>query len=132
MITYGIRTNADRVAVEFHAKADLLPGQMARAVSHGAQIIKGSIISFASGRPGPEIVTSAYVNSWGVKMRMAGMGASAEIGTNSEQGYRLEYGFHDTDSLGRHYAQPPFPHVEPGLAAALPTVMIVMEKVVLL
>jgi hypothetical protein len=37
------------------------------------------------------------------------------IGTDLPYGRRLEFGFTGTDSLGRNYAQPPFPHVQPAL-----------------
>jgi hypothetical protein len=37
------------------------------------------------------------------------------MGTEEHQGARLEFGFTGVDSLGRHYTQPPFPHVQPAL-----------------
>ncbi|MEV0446303.1 hypothetical protein AB0I46_46175, partial [Streptomyces spectabilis] len=40
----------------------------------------------------------------------------AEVGTNAPQGRRLEFGFVGVDSLGRHYNQPPFPHLGPAVA----------------
>lgn len=33
--------------------------------------------------------------------------------TDAQQAKGLEYGFVGVDSLGRHYRQPPFPHVAP-------------------
>ncbi|RSO40609.1 hypothetical protein DMH15_14715 [Streptomyces sp. WAC 06725] len=44
----------------------------------------------------------------------------AEVGTSAPQGRRLESGFVGADSLGRHYAQPPFPHLGPAVDQAGP------------
>lgn len=125
----GVVLNDGRLGLQFQAKANVIPGQVAKATAHAAQVIKGSILSFASGRPGPNEVTGKYKGSWGVKLRFAGPAADAEIGTNEPYGFRLEKGYHETDSLGREYDQPPFPHVEPGIGAAIPTVMIVLGTV---
>lgn len=43
--------------------------------------------------------------------------AESLIGTTAPQGRRLEFGFTGTDRLGRHYNQPPYPHVAPALDA---------------
>jgi hypothetical protein len=62
----------------------------------------------ASGRPGPNIVTGRYVNSF--------MIVGHKVVNPSPQTYRLEYGFIGRDALGRRYAQPPYPHFRPALA----------------
>ncbi|MFJ8310970.1 MULTISPECIES: hypothetical protein [unclassified Streptomyces] len=46
----------------------------------------------------------------------------AETGSNGPQARPLKYGFAGTDSLGRRYAQPRFPHVGPAMRAAGPVV----------
>jgi hypothetical protein len=70
----------------------------------------------ASGRPGPNVITGRYRASWRSETRGIPYGAECTIGTDAPQGRRLEFGFWDmTDSIGRHFFQPPFPHVQPGL-----------------
>ena len=39
----------------------------------------------------------------------------ARVGTNVEYAARLEFGFNDTDSLGRRYNQPAQPYLRPAL-----------------
>lgn len=70
----------------------------------------------ASGRPGPRIVTGDYRRSFTTEpFRVLG-GTGWVVGTNKVQGPRLEHGFSGTDSLGRNYNQPPYPHVTPAAA----------------
>lgn len=70
----------------------------------------------ASGRPGPNVVTGQYRASWQAVTERIPYGAECTIGTTAPQGRRLEFGFWDmTDSIGRHFFQPPFPHVQPAL-----------------
>jgi hypothetical protein len=72
----------------------------------------------ASGRPGPNVITGQYRASWRAEIRGIPYGAECTIGTNAPQGRRLEFGFWDmTDSIGRHFFQPPYPHVQPALGA---------------
>lgn len=78
----------------------------------------------ASGRPGPEEVTGEYVDSiyFEVTDQVAagGEGASVDVGSDAPQALRLEYGFVGTDSLGRTYEQPPFPHWQPAMDVVEP------------
>lgn len=68
----------------------------------------------ASGRPGPRVITGNYRGSWNLRIERAGpTEGRVVIGSNAPQGPRLEYGFFGADVLGRHYQQPPFPHVRP-------------------
>jgi hypothetical protein len=80
---------------------------------HGSLLVT-KIRARASGRPGPGVVTGDYRRSWGSTYR-ATPDPSATVGTNAPQARRLEYGFTGRDSLGRHYAQPPLPHVAPAV-----------------
>jgi hypothetical protein len=41
------------------------------------------------------------------------MAVAASVGTVRPQGRRLEFGFTGTDSLGRSYDQPAYPHFGP-------------------
>lgn len=70
----------------------------------------------ASGRPGPNVITGKYRASWQVASRTIPYGAECTIGTDAPQGRRLEFGFWDMiDSIGRHFFQPPYPHVGPAI-----------------
>lgn len=45
---------------------------------------------------------------------------AAEVGPTVVYGRRIELGFHDADSLGRHYDQEGQPYLEPGLDEVVP------------
>jgi hypothetical protein len=107
----------DELADRLDAAADRLPDTIARAVSHTAMVGRGHIRANASGRPGPNVITGRYRSSWQLAGRRIPYGAECTIGTHEPQGRRLEFGFYGPDSLGREYAQPPFPHVGPALPA---------------
>ncbi|MFB7649468.1 hypothetical protein ACFC0S_16485 [Streptomyces sp. NPDC056084] len=92
----------------------------ARAVGHEARVLHALIQAAASGRPGPNAITGRYRSSWQVEIRSRRDGATATVGTFAPQARRLELGFYGADSLGRVYAQPPFPHVAPALALIEP------------
>lgn len=62
----------------------------------------------ASGRPGPNVVTGRYLSRFQI--------VGKKVVNSSPQAHRLEYGFIGTDSAGRAYHQPPFPHFRPALA----------------
>ncbi|MGW3121358.1 HK97 gp10 family phage protein [Streptomyces sp. NPDC001107] len=79
---------------------------------HHAMLLRVRIQRNASGRPGPNVITGQYRASWDVRMRTGGGSVTAEVFSDAPQARRLEYGFVGVDSLGRHYRQPPFPHVE--------------------
>lgn len=77
----------------------------------------------ASGRPGPNVITGQYRASWDVRMRTGGGSVTAEVFSDAPQARRLEYGSVGFDSLGRHYRQPPFPHVEAAFRRTEPEVV---------
>ncbi|MGW3101314.1 HK97 gp10 family phage protein [Streptomyces sp. NPDC001100] len=87
---------------------------------HHAMLLRVRIQRNASGRPGPNVITGHYRASWDVRMRIGGGEASAEVFSDAPQARRLEYGFVGVDSIGRHYRQPPFPHVEPAFRQTEP------------
>ncbi len=103
----------DELADRLDAAADALPGAIERGVAHTAMVGIGRIRANASGRPGPNVITGRYRSSWNAEGRRIPYGAECTIGTRQPQGRRLEFGFYGPDSLGRVYAQPPFPHVGP-------------------
>ena len=102
---------ADRLE---HAAVKLRPA-IEKGVRHTAMLGIARIRGNASGRPGPNVITGAYRNSWRPEMHGLPYGAMCTIGTDLPYGRRLEFGFTGTDSLGRSYAQPPFAHVQPAL-----------------
>lgn len=74
-------------------------------------IVRATLISHSSGRPGPEVVTGAYNAAYDVHLTDGGMGIEAS--NPSPQSARLEFGFVGTDALDRMYHQPAFPHFRP-------------------
>lgn len=105
----------DELADRLDAAADRLQDSVPAAVAHTAMVGIGHIRANASGRPGPNVITGRYRSSWEPEGRRIPYGAECTIGTREPQGRRLEFGFYGPDSLGRVYAQPPFPHVGPAI-----------------
>jgi len=103
---------------------------IARGVDHAGTLGQARIRGNASGRPGPNVITGAYRNSWQTHTRRIPHGTICTLATDAPQGRRLEYGFVGIDSLGRHYAQPPFPHVQPALPFIQDTLMASMRLAV--
>lgn len=83
------------------------PGELDRYNEQSTQRLLELVIQKASGRPGPNVVTGAYIGRF--------MIVDNRVVNPSPQTRRLEYGFSGTDSLGRNYHQPPFPHFRPAL-----------------
>jgi hypothetical protein len=103
---------------------------VARGVQHTGVLGQARIRGNASGRPGPNVITGAYRNSWQAQTRRLPYGAICTLGTDLPYGRRLEFGFTGTDSLGRSYNQPPFPHVQPALPFIEETLMAQMRLAV--
>lgn len=97
-------------------KADLLrlgltvEGLAVKAPGIRAQECLREIQANATHRPGPERRTGEYVASWGIERRRFPGGSSVIVGTDAPQAMRLERGFYGIDAIGRHYAQPAYPH----------------------
>lgn len=68
--------------------------------------------------PGPNVATGDYVRSIALNVTKSGGVHVATVSTNLPQARRLEYGYRGTDSLGRTYNQPPYPHWRPALMLA--------------
>ena len=105
----------DELADRLERAATRIGPAIARGVDHTATLGIARIRGNASGRPGPNVITGAYRNSWQPHPRRLPYGAMCTLATDAPQGRRLEWGFVGTDSLGRSYNQPPFPHVEPAI-----------------
>ena len=96
------------LGVEAAAKAHTITVKWTAALQRQVQLN-------ASGRPGPNAPTGNYrrsINRRTVKLLRSSYG---EVGTNSPQARRLEHGFSGTDSLGRSYDQPAYPHFGPAI-----------------
>lgn len=103
---------ADRLDSAADRLGEVTERRMRRVGRQGVARIRQN----ASGRPGPNVITGAYRASWRSETRGIPHGAECTIGTNAPQGRRLEFGFWDmTDSIGRHFFQPPYPHVQPAI-----------------
>jgi hypothetical protein len=106
----------DELADRLEAAADRIAPAIERRVQHVGALGVADIRAHASGRPGPNVITGAYRASWQTLTRRIPYGAECTLGSEAPQARRLEFGFFGmTDSLGRLYHQPPYPHVQPAL-----------------
>lgn len=113
----------DELAARFEHAAKKIGPAIEKGVKHTGVLGVARIRGNASGRPGPNVVSGAYRNSWRPETKRLPYGAVCTIGTDLPYGRRLEFGFTGTDSLGRYYDQPPFPHVQPALPYIEQTLM---------
>ena len=84
---------------------------VARGVLGGQSIVRGN----ARGRPGPRAPTGDFNRSITSDWERKGQTVFGQIGTNADQGRRLEFGFRIADVLGRVYDQPPYPFLAPSV-----------------
>ncbi len=126
-MTAGVHSlGAGQIAAQLTQAAVGCEAATRRTVRKHTQLLHTRVLAKASGRPGPNAPTGDYRRSWGTGY-IDGPGVySGVVGTNAVQGRRLELGFVGTDSLGRDYDQPPYPHagpavqeIEPGFVADL-------------
>jgi hypothetical protein len=113
-------TEPDELVAAMETAAARVGPAVSLAVRHEAMVLQALIQAGASGRPGPNVITGRYRASWQTQVVPRRHGAIATVGTFAPQGRRLELGFYGADSLGRVYAQPPFPHVAPALLQLQP------------
>lgn len=106
---------ATKIAETFLKNSVELPVVIGAIVATETLLLQSRVKGKASGRPGPNAPTGDYRRSISPQVRQKGALTEGEVGTNRPQGNRLEFGFHGTDSLGRHYSQPSFPHFGPAL-----------------
>lgn len=111
---------AKAVATGFTDMSRKTPAKARRVVRHYGMLLQTRVKGNASGRPGPNAPTGDYRRSIALRVYGSGNMEIAEVGTNSAQGRRLELGFVGTDSLGRHYNQPPYPHFGPAVETIEP------------
>jgi hypothetical protein len=101
-------------------RAATLSREMGALVAYWGAILNTTIKAKASGRPGPNAPTGDYRRSWVHTFTNTIGGGTSTNGTNKPQARRLEFGFTGTDSIGRSYDQPPYPHVGPAKDAVEP------------
>lgn len=111
LVTLG----ADAVSKAFGVAAATIEARTILIVRRYGELLKTKIQGHASGRPGPNAPTGDYRRSWTAEPGRVNGDPASIVGTNKPQGRRLEYGFMGTDALGRHYSQPPYPHVRPAM-----------------
>lgn len=118
------------VSGDFRQGAKTVLVEERAAVRKYARLLETRIKAKASGRPGPNAPTGDYRRSWGTRLSGNASYTLGEVGTNAPQGRRLEFGFVGTDSLGRNYNQPPYPHVGPAVDEVEPLFIEALKKVV--
>lgn len=107
-----VMLGAKETAASFRAGMVEVESQLHLVMDDYGQALTETIQEHASGRPGPNVINDVYRPSWRYEVSGSGGSVSVEVGTDAPQGYRLELGYHGTDSLGRSYHQPAFPHVD--------------------
>ena len=100
--------------------------RIVEVVDAQGKLLLQTTIRNASGRPGPNVVTGNYINSFVLSSPSK---YTRVVSNGSPQARRLEYGFIGVDSLGRHYVQPPFPHMAPAKEEVGPVFLKAMMQV---
>lgn len=131
MISFsGMLDGADQVRVQVEEVTpkimDALAEGVGRGVARGEGIVKGN----ASGRPGPRVITGGHRGSISGDHAVQGDSVVGQIGANSAQAARLEYGFVGRDSLGRNYNQAPYPYFQPSVPEVTSAIVSEVESAV--
>lgn len=109
-----------QVAAELFTLAAAVSGAVHATTMQYTAELQAQVQRNASGRPGPNAPTGDYRRSISRRTEKAPTGSVGQVGTNKPQGRRLEFGFAGTDSLGRTYNQPAYPHFGPALDVVAP------------
>lgn len=105
---------ADAVAKSLALAAATIDLKIDRQLRQWGFALETKVKAHASGRPGPRAITGDYRRSITTEYGTWRGSKAAIVGTASPQGRRLEYGFNGlSDSLGRVFHQPPYPHFRP-------------------
>lgn len=119
-----ITSNANQVAAEMLAHGMAAGAKAVGITRTYGMLLQANVRRRASlprtGPPGPRIITGNYARSLALQTGFTGGGPVARVGTNAPQGRRLELGFVGTDSIGRTYNAPPYPHFGPALDEIAP------------
>jgi hypothetical protein len=120
---------ARELAAQLTAGATAVETLMPAVIEKCAADLVALVQQNASGRPGPNAPTGDYRGSWSPPMPVEAGPASfaLSVGTDRPQAARLEYGFVGTDSLGRTFDQPPYPHMGPAVDVIEPVFHAAMD-----
>lgn len=123
---------ASSLIAELEAAATRAAVVVEAVVDTAAEAMVAAVRANATGRPGPEDLTGDYLASWDVESVDGDSPEeiSRSVGTDAVQGHRLEWGFIGTDSAGREYDQPPYPHMGPAGDAIEPLLDAAMDRAV--
>jgi hypothetical protein len=109
-----------QVAADLALLAVETAGQVHAATIAWTAELQAAVQRNASGRPGPNVITGHYRRSINRRTEKRATGSVGQVGTDHPAGRRLEMGFKGTDSLGRSYDQPAYPHFGPALDEVAP------------
>ncbi len=114
MITYAV-TGATTV-IEYFGKTagSSLPDIVSNGINHFGEELLFTVKAYASGAPGPEVITGVYRDSISSDITMSGVVGQADVFTDMNFGYRLEYGGVST-TQGKELVTRPYPHFRPAL-----------------
>lgn len=133
MVAISVRVQGDAALASALATAmPRLKQRTTAAVHQFAVLLAERIQTAASGRPGPNIVSGNLYGSIQIDHTLGdadGWGV-ATVYTNVIYARRLELGFYGTDSLGRHYNQPPYPFFSRAVEGSVDEFRAVMERAV--
>lgn len=122
MVTVKIEAKTYKVVGDFNRAVLIVGRSVASKEQHYRQLLRTRCVDHAHGRPGPERITGEYIASIGIR--------GPAVGTDDPRGKRLEFGFHQKDSSGRQYDQPPFPHFGPAIDEVRPLFFASIERMV--
>lgn len=111
---------ADLAAAQLLARVAAVDTVVREVVRSQGEQMQQAIKAAASGRPGPNVISGEFRGGIALDVDGGPGHASATVSSDAPQAYRLEFGFHGADSLGRHYNQPPYPSFGPGFDATAP------------
>lgn len=125
-----VYTNGLEIAAWLDTKAtSALPRALAIHRHYGALLLV-RVQRNASGRPGPNVITGEYRDSWQVETTWRASGeVRTRVFTEHPAARRLEFGFVGADVAGRIYDQPPFPHAMPAFRETGPEWLAVIATI---
>lgn len=110
-----LKVDTEGLVKDFDKFLNNLRPRIRRKNVHFAALLTTRVKVKASGRPGPNAPTGDYRSKIDAAMINSPDALGFAVGTDDIRGRRLEMGFNGTDSLGRFYNQPPYPHFGPAV-----------------
>lgn len=104
-------TGFTELAAHLHLRSSAIQAQVQVGLERSINKLQDMTEARSSGRPGPNIITGSYHDSWFTAVA----DGQAVLSNFQPQALRLEFGFVGVDSLGRHYSQPPYAHLGPAV-----------------